>query len=315
MSIDQSIEGRCGEGTEPCPNLPQRDQGGHKGTFGTVVVVGGCAVMPGIMLGGPVIAARAALRSGCGLAKLAVPEPLIVGALAALPSATGIGLPVDSVGEFLPSECAAVLDEALHRAQALVVGPALGGGFPVEQLVARLLNCAQVPIVLDADALNALCRVVDFHLDMHSARVIMTPHPGEYQRLAAALHLTPEAIVDDASAIAGAAALARRIGCVVVLKGVRTVVSDGVHEWSAHAGTAALATGGSGDALAGLCGGLVAQFHRETKGLSLFDCARLAVAIHGLAARSWSDHHGTAGLLATDLCDAIPQVLDSLRSS
>ena len=276
-------------------------------------MIGGSMQVPRVMLGGAVIAARSALRGGAGLVQLAVPEPLMVSALAALESATGQALPVDGTGELDPSGCAAVLDEASNGASSIVIGPALGGGDAVEQVVIRLVSHSQVPLVVDADALNALARISGFDREIGRAPVIMTPHPGEYARLAAALHLDPPSALDDDTRVAGAQALARRLGCIVVLKGARTVVSDGVREWSAHAGTAALATGGSGDALAGLCASFIAQFSRSPHNLALFDCARLAVAVHGLAARAWSARVGVAGMLASELCEEIPGVMTSLR--
>lgn len=313
MLIDACIEGVCGHGTQPCPELPARDQLGHKGTFGTVVVIGGCVVLPRVMLGGPVIAARAALRTGCGLAQLALPEPLVIGALAALESATAHALPVDSHGSLAPSGCAEVLDPILEQCDAVVVGPALGGGDAIDQIVVRLLSHATCPLIIDADALNALARTSDFPRDIRGGEVILTPHPGEYERLARALALDPLLGGDESRRRAAADVLAQRVGCVVVLKGARTIVSDGVHHWSAHAGTPALATGGSGDALAGVIASVVAQFHRPPCAMSLFDCARLGVAIHGLAARAWSSRVGDAGLLACELCEEIPAVLTALR--
>lgn len=314
MSIDALIEGVAREGTPPCPPLPPRDPEGHKGTFGTVVVIGGSMQLPKVMLGGAVLAARAALRGGAGLVQLALPEPLTIAGLAALESATGHALPVDDEGNLDPSGCAEVIDRALEGADAVAIGPALGGGFPVEQVVLRTIAHSRAPIVVDADALNALARTPGFDREIGSAPLVLTPHPGEYARLAAALHLSPATISTDEERCLGADALARRLGCVVVLKGSRTAVSDGVHHWSAHAGTAALATGGSGDALAGLCASFLAQFARGPSCRSVFDCARLAVAVHGLAARAWSSKHGDAGLLAGELCEEIPGVLASLRS-
>ncbi len=313
MSIDSRVDGLCGDETHPCPDLPARDPRGHKGTFGTVAVIGGCALAPRVMLGGPVIAARAALRTGCGLAILAVPEPLVVSALASLESATGVALPVDDAGGLLPSAVAEVLDPVLDRCNAIVIGPALGGGEAIEQVVVRLASHARVPLVIDADGLNALARIPEFPRDIRSGEVILTPHPGEYERLARALHLDPVLPNDESRRGAAADALAQRIGCIVVLKGACTIVSDGIHQWRAHAGCAALATGGSGDALAGVIGSLVAQFHAAPTAMSLFDCARVGVAIHGLAARSWSARVGSAGLLAPELCDEIPAVLSQLR--
>lgn len=313
MLIDALIEGESVGDTPPCPTMPARDTNGHKGTFGTVLVVGGCVKLPRVMLGGPVIAARAALRTGCGLAELAVPEPLAALVLVALESATAHALAVDLQGELLPSLCAELLDPIIARAQSVVLGPALGDGFAVDQIVVRLLSHVQVPLIIDADALNALSRLRHFPLEMRDASVILTPHPGEYQRLAQALDLDPTAAIDEMHRGDAADVLARRIGCVVVLKGARTVVSDGVHRWSAHAGNAALATGGSGDALAGIIGSIAAQFTRAPQRMSLFDCARLGVAIHGLAARAWQARVGDAGLLAQELCDEIPGVLTELR--
>jgi len=313
VSIDALVGGVCGEGTHPCPPIPPRDRAGHKGTFGRVLVVGGCARLPRMMLGGPVLAARAAIRAGCGLAELAIPEPLAAAALASLESATGHALPVDAEGNLLPSACAEVIDPVLARSDAAVIGPALGDGFTVEQLVVRFIAHAEVPLVVDADALNALARLIDFARDMRGGPVVMTPHPGEYLRLAQALDIDGDPIGEGSGA--AAAALAQRCGCVVVLKGARTSVSDGVHHWSCHAGTAALATGGSGDALSGVIASFAAQFMRSSDRASLFDCARWGVAAHGLAARLWSVRHGSAGMLTTELCDLVPDVLGDLRAA
>lgn len=313
MSIDDAVDGRSSPGTDGCPSIPPRDPCGHKGTFGTVLVIGGCVKLPRVMLGGPVIAARAALRTGCGLAELAIPEPLVTAALGALHSATAHAMPVDAEGAIQPSACAQMLDPILLRAQAVVVGPALGDGFAIDQVIARLLTSVRTPLIIDADGLNALSRLIDFPRDIHDGAVVLTPHPGEYRRLAESLGLEALDPTDPAQRSHAADALARRVGCIVVLKGDRTVVSDGVHNWSAHAGNAALATGGTGDALAGIIGSLAAQFAGRAHRMSLFDCARLGVAIHGLAAKAWSQRRGEAGLLADELCDEIPSVLDALR--
>ena len=100
------------------PQLPSRDPNGHKGTFGSVLVIGGHARNP-VMLGGPALAARAALRSGCGLCTLAMPAPLLAPALSVASSATGCELPVDAHGELLASAAAEALDPVIERAQAI----------------------------------------------------------------------------------------------------------------------------------------------------------------------------------------------------
>lgn len=315
------------DGCPPVPPIPARDPAGHKGTFGTVVVVGGCAAGLGsspaagdagtrVMLGGPVLCARAALRAGCGLVDLALPAPLVPGALSALESATAHALPVDAHGELDPSASAAVLDPVLERATALAIGPGLGAGHAVAQVVVRLLARDAVPVVVDADALNALASTSRFDLDFR-APAILTPHPGEHARLAAALGLPalPEDPSPDALH-AATLAMARRIGAVVVLKGARTAVSDGLRTWSAHAGMSALATGGSGDVLAGACASMLAQFGptSRARALDIFDCARVAVMAHGRAARIWGEGHGSAGMLAAELCDTLPKAIDLMRA-
>lgn len=313
-------------GCPPLAPLPARDPQGHKGTFGTVVVVGGCATGLGahphagdagarVMFGGPVLCARAALRAGCGLVDLALPAPLVSGALVALESATAHALPIDSSGELDASAAAAVLDPVLARATALAIGPGLGSGHAVAQLVVRLLARDSLPAVVDADALNALAATPRFDLDFR-APAILTPHPGEHSRLAAALGLPA---LPDAPSTAelhdAALSLARRMGAVVILKGARTAVSDGLHAWSARAGSPALATGGSGDALSGICASLVAQFGptSRARALSMLDCARWSVIVHGMAALRWTGVHGQAGMLAHELCDMVPEALEEAR--
>jgi NAD(P)H-hydrate epimerase len=293
--------------------LPPRDPHGHKGTFGSVLVIGGHAANP-VMLGGPALAARAALRSGCGLCTLAMPAPLLAQALSVAPSATGCALPVDAEGELRASETAEVLDPPLARASAVVVGPGMGQGFPVQQVVLRLASMVEVPLVIDADALNALAASVDFHRDLR-ARAVLTPHPGEFARLAAALGLELDA-VEPAAREGSASTLAARLGCVVALKGANTVVSDGHRVWTCEAVEPALATGGSGDALSGVIAGLAAQFARRgsVPALDLLEVTRLAVQLHADSASRWARLHGHAGMLAQEIADGIPDAMAALRT-
>jgi len=299
----------------PLPRLPARDPRGHKGTFGTVVVIGGQAMAPRLMLGGPALSARAALRAGCGLVVLAMPEPLLVAALGVAAEATGVALACDGEGEIDPSASAETLDRFLPTAQAIALGPGFGAREAQRQVVMRLVSADAAPMVIDADALNALSETERFDLDFR-ARAILTPHPGEFARLAARLGLELDPTAPERRRDA-AERLAQRLGAVVVLKGAGTVVSDGLRTWVAEVGNAALASAGSGDVLTGIAASFVAQFHRGSAGaapqLDLFDCARLAVQVHGLAADRWASRHGDAGLLAHELCDLVPDVLAALR--
>ncbi len=300
--------------TTDLPRLPPRPAEGHKGTFGTVLVVGGQAAAPRIMLGGPALAALGALRSGAGLAVLGVPAPLIGAALTVAPAATGLALPVDERGCLVPSGVAELLDAQLPKVDAVAVGPAFGVGTSQQRIMVRLVGVADRPLVIDADGLNALAQVEQLHRDFRAA-AILTPHPGEYARLAKSLGIEADA-VEAAGRPDAAEQLARRLGCVVVLKGPGTIVTDGLTTSTNTTGNVALATGGTGDVLTGVIAGLVAQYFRPAAaagGLRLLDCARLGVYIHGLAADLWSARCGSAGMLATDLLDEIPAALARLR--
>ena len=295
------------------PRLPARPADGHKGTFGTVCVLGGQAGGPRIMIGGPALSAIAALRAGAGLAVLAVPAPLVSSALTIAPSATGLSLPTDEHGNLRPTAVAKLLDENLAHIDCLAVGPGLGADAVQRQIMARLIGREQPPIVIDADAINALAGLAGFDRDLRAAAVL-TPHPGEYARLARALEIDADPV--DPQQRAGAAeTLARRIGCIVVLKGAGTVVSDGISTWTNTSGNPALATAGTGDVLTGVIAGLVAQYASRPDGpLSLYDCARIGVYAHGLAADRWRDANSgiESGMLAADLLRELPGALGRL---
>jgi NAD(P)H-hydrate epimerase len=243
---------------------------------------------------------------------LAVPFPIMAAALAIAPSATGLALPVDGDGVLRPSEVARLLDEHAGGFACLAVGPGWGAGDAQRQILVRLLAGAPCPLVLDADALNVMATVAHVQKDLR-VEAILTPHPGEYRRLAAALGIEADP-VDPARRDEGAEELARRLGCIVVLKGPGTVVSDGVRTWVCPIGGSALATAGTGDVLTGVVAGLVSQFGpRGSASLGLLDCARLGVHIHARAGDLWTHRRGEAGLLAGELLDLIPETLAELR--
>jgi NAD(P)H-hydrate epimerase len=310
--------------TSEAPKLPPRPADGHKGTFGTVCVMGGQATRPQVMIGGPAFSTSAALRSGCGLAVLAVPGPLMAAALTISPSATGLALPVDKHNALKPSEVAELLDERSANFDCLAIGPGWGVGVPQQQILVRLLNQDAMPLVIDADAINVMAGTNGVQGDFR-AMAVLTPHPGEYRRLAGQVGIQADP-VDPESRPAAAEELARRLGCVVVLKGHGTVVSDGIHTVVNQTGNVVLATAGTGDVLTGMIAGIVAQHFKaslgrgsrqitaeQQGGLSLFDCARLGVFLHGLAADIWAEREGDTGMVAADLLELIPAALRRLQ--
>lgn len=303
--------------TSELPMLPARDPHGHKGSFGVVAIVGGSATGSQRMIGAPALAARGALRAGAGLVKLVCPEPVLDAAITIEPSATGIALATDQHGMIDAVAGAEVLDGVLASCDVLAIGPGLGKG--VEALVLRAVGQEEVPVVVDADALNALAGIAEFPLDFH-ARAILTPHPGEFDRLARALRITADAR-DERSRPEAAATLAQRLGCVVVLKGAGSVVSDGLRTWVCRRGHPCLGTAGTGDVLTGLIAAFVGQSVVATSTSSahqrdLYDAARLGVEIHARAGERWSQTRSVgAGLLARELADELPSVIETHRAS
>ncbi|MCA9278340.1 MAG: NAD(P)H-hydrate dehydratase [Phycisphaeraceae bacterium] len=285
------------------PSLPARPTNAHKGTFGTVGVIGGCVGNDEQlrMIGAPVLAATAAARTGCGLVRLIMPEPLLIAGLSLCTSATGLALSPDSL-----SSREKTLTRAIEDCDALVVGPGIGVNELTTHVVSRVIAQDRTPVVLDADGLNTLATLLG-QSTRSNASMVITPHAGEYHRLAAPLNITHDP-TDPAQRTDAAQSLAQALSCVVVLKGQHTVVADADRTWTCERGHVCLATGGTGDVLSGIIGSLIAQR------MDLYNAARLGVHIHALAGERWAEtHNADSGLLATELCDLIPQVMQSLR--
>lgn len=313
------------------PALPPRDPAGHKGTFGTASIIGGSAHRPSAhdgvhMVGGPCLAATAALRAGCGLARLALPEPILDAGLTIAPSATGFALPVDDAGGIIGHLAAEVIDALVAASSCIGIGPGLGTEVGAQAVTLRMVQQESVPVVVDADALNCLALVPELHRDFR-APAVLTPHPGEYARLAGALGLEHDP-TDPADRPRAAEALAQRVGAVVVLKGAATVVTDGQRMWmDPSPPNPVLATAGSGDVLGGVIAGLIAQHYRphvplgsmtmpseRVGGMSLAELAVAGVAAHSAAAAAWRASSGSSGgMLASELTERVPAAVEGLR--
>ncbi|MDX2130960.1 MAG: NAD(P)H-hydrate dehydratase [Planctomycetota bacterium] len=303
-----------GDAHAPVPALlPARDPDGHKGTFGTVLVVGGCCADRRWMAGAPTLAALGALRAGAGLVRVLAPDRVLPHVIGACPAAVGYAMPTDLDGDVSASDAAEAFDRAADGADAIVIGPGLGPGPGTAAVALRGVQRDDIPIVVDADALNALAQTPDLFRDLR-ARAIFTPHPGEFARLASALRITHSA-TNPRTRVAACQALAQRLGCVCVLKGAGTVVGDAIRAWTCGHRTPVLGTGGTGDVLAGLLGGLLAQFAGSPHALSLVDLASAGVEAHARAGERWTARHGAdAGMLPTELADELPGALAELRA-
>lgn len=282
--------------------LPVRDVRGHKGSFGKLLVIAGSLDYAGAAL----LVCRAAGRTGVGLVTLAVPESLQPLFAAKVVEATTMALPEDDVEEVDPEPALArILD---HEHDAIVVGPGLRPGLATAELVRLLIAApgdAAPPLVLDAEALRSLATMDGWWTGARRPAVL-TPHAGEFSRLRAGSGDDPDADGnlgdDDAARVAAARDAAATWGQVVVLKGARTVIAASDEAGGVAVApfeNPALASGGTGDVLAGAIGALLAQ------GLVPFDAARLGVYLHGAAGEGVRERFGDAGLLASDLPDGL----------
>ncbi len=267
--------------------VPPRPPDAHKGDAGRVLVVAGS---PG-KTGAAHLALTGALRGGAGLVTLAAREEVLPLALAGRPEAMSV--PLVGNGPLAEHDLEPLL-AAARGTDAVVVGPGIPRGPETGRLLRAFLERAGVPAVLDADALNALAERPGLVAGL-PAPAVLTPHPGEMARL-----VSGDIGSVQADRIGVAAEKARAWGCVVVLKGARTVVaSPDAPPAVVLAGNPGMATGGTGDVLAGLTGALLASR------LPAFDAARAAAFAHAAAGDVACERWGERGLLATDLADAL----------
>jgi NAD(P)H-hydrate epimerase len=277
--------------------LPDRPANSNKGTFGRVLVVAGSPRY----LGAAGLACLGALRAGAGLVTLASVAPVRAAVAAYLPEVTHLPLP-EADGESTPDAGAAVLRD-LEAYDVLLIGPGLGQSTRAQMLVRGLLSAVEsLPVVIDADALNALAKAPDWP-SLIAGHAVLTPHPGELARLVGSSVKAVQASRVDMAR--GCAAVWEQ---TLVLKGANTLVAqaDGRVLVSPFA-NAALATAGTGDVLAGAIAALIAQ------GVEPFAAAGLGVYLHGAAAAGYEADYGPSGLLASELGAGIAKVAAALR--
>ncbi len=272
--------------------LPHRPEDGHKGSFGRALIAAGSVGFTGA----PTLSANACVRSGAGLVFLAVPQSVWTVAAAKCNEAMPSPCPEDEMGRFSAKALPGLLERA-KGCDALLLGPGLGQSEELDSLVMDFLRLTSQSMVLDADGLNALSRHID---SLSRDNLILTPHDGEYARL---MGHWP-----GADREAAARELSGRLNCVAVLKGHRTIVAapDGTC-YVNTTGNHGMAKGGSGDVLAGLMTGLLAQ------GMSPVQAAASAVWIHGRAGDIAAGRFSYHGMTPTDLVGCLTQVWKELE--
>lgn len=280
--------------------LAPRTIASHKGDFGTALLIGGSRGMAGAIA----LSGMAALRSGAGKVRVAVPDVCLETVAQWEPSYMTLGLDCDERGFIQPSALDPI-QELAGNATCVAIGPGMGTNADVSKLVDWLFRMLPQPMVVDADGLNALASTPG-GLSPTTAPRVLTPHPGEFSRLCKACGLNADKApeVQNANAIE----LAGRLKVVLVLKGHRTLITDGHTHYHNTTGNPGMATGGSGDVLTGVITALVCQ------GLAPLAAARLGVFAHGLAGDLAADEIGQVGLTARDLIQHLPAAWKLLAS-
>ena len=259
----------------------------HKGDYGKILLICGAEGYTGA----PYLAAQAALRTGAGLIFTAVPRSVypIVAAKLHEP----MGLPVPDRDGNMSLQALPKLLEHLQTADACLLGPGLGRSEALDMLVCELVRRCRCPLVLDADGINAISAHKDV-LREAACPIVLTPHEGEFRRLTSA---------KEVDRISGAAALAKELGAIVLRKGHETVITDGDVSYVNRTGNAGMATGGSGDVLAGILTALLGQSAEP------LEAAASAAWLHGTAGDLAAAELGQYALAPTDLIGQLSRLL------
>lgn len=267
--------------------LPDRDPWGHKGNFGKLLLLCGSRGYTGAAF----FAAMGALRSGAGLVFLGVPESIY--GIEAVKLNEPVIFPLPDAGGRLSADAVPEILTRLPQMDAVLVGPGLGQSEGTLAVVRAVLEKAECPVVVDADGIN----VLSAHRDLLRGRkspTILTPHDGEFARLGGVI---------GEDRMAAAAALAEELGCVVLLKGHETCITDGTDGYLNPTGNPGMAVGGSGDVLAGVITALLGA------GLPPLEAAACGAWLHGAAGDRCAAELGQYGMLPTDMLSALPRLM------
>ena len=277
--------------------LPTRPERSSKGTFGRLLCVCGSEGMAGASY----LAAKAAYRTGAGLVEILTPECNRTVLQTLIPEAI-----ISTYSAESPS--ASAIRASVARADALVIGCGLGVSLTSQKVLSAALCAANIPCVIDADALNIISKNAELFYLLKGR--IITPHPAEMSRLLGGASAEKiKEILGDIPSVAHS--FAKEHGCVCVLKDHRTAVSDGSERvYINQNGNSGMATGGSGDVLAGIIGGILAQMKDAPDPML---AATLGVYIHSLCGDKAAEELGEYSLIASDIIDALPKVLRGIE--
>lgn len=267
--------------------LPERAADSHKGNYGRILLICGSRGYTGA----PALAAMGAMRTGAGLVYLAVPD--IIYEIEAMKLTEPIVLPLPDEYGCIGETAAMEVSKLLCNKDAVLIGPGLGQGKGVFSVVRTVLEEFEGPVVLDADGINVLTEHMDI-LRERTCPTILTPHPGEFARIT--LELTGDRVTD-------ACRFAESYHTILLLKGHRTVITDGRTTFINKTGNPGMAVGGTGDVLAGIIVSLLGQ------GLQPLEAAACGAWLHGAAGDICAREIGEYGMLPSDMLQVLPRLL------
>ncbi len=280
------------------PDLFFRKLSSHKGSFGHLLVIAGSRGMTGAAT----LVSLAALRVGAGLVTLGIPQRLNPILEVKLTEVMTLPLPDTREGTF-SLKALDKIHQFAHHCKALILGPGLSTQEETKELVKKIMVSLKIPLVLDADGINALTENLKL-IALYPAPLIITPHPGELSRLLSVS--IPEV---QKNRIFSSRTLAEKTQKIAILKGARTVITDEQgNSWVNSTGNPGMASGGSGDVLSGMIGGFLVQ------GMDPLMAAKVGVYLHGSAADLAVKEKGELSLIAGDILENIPRVIRSLKN-
>jgi NAD(P)H-hydrate epimerase len=280
------------------PRIPRRKRDTNKGNYGKILIVAGS---PGFT-GAAYLAGKGALLCGSGLVTVGCPESLLPILASKFTCVMTLPLPETDSHSLSEAALAAILAKC-ETCDAVAIGPGIGTQVQTKSLVHALVREVRIPLIIDADGLNNLTGSAQILLE-RKAPVMVTPHPGEMSRL---IGISIDQIQKNREGVA--VQFSRKYKVVTVLKGYKTVVTDGERVYINRTGNPGMATGGTGDILTGMVASFIGQ------GFGLFESAQLAVYLHGFAGDMAAKKYGEVSLIATDLLESLPRAILSHQRS
>ncbi|MDP2922328.1 MAG: NAD(P)H-hydrate dehydratase [Candidatus Omnitrophota bacterium] len=277
--------------------LLKRKSDTHKGDYGYVFVLGGS---PGLT-GAVCLCAQAALRSGAGLVRVGVPKSL--NNIFEIKLTEVMSLPLEDIGGgYLSLSSFKQLETILSKIDVIAVGCGASLNPSTQELIFRVVEDIDKPLVIDADGINALSKDLTILEKRKTKKFILTPHLGEFSRL---IKLDVEKIKERRKELVKDFAF--QYNLTLILKGYKTLVSDGKKLFENNTGNPGMATAGSGDVLTGIIAGLIGQ------GLDCFEAAKIGVYLHGLAGDLAAKEKTQNCLIASDIIEYLPKAIKRMR--